>query len=348
MDNNKLTVYDVAKHAGVSVATVSKVLNRRRGVKEDTIATVNRVIKEIGFHPRWNAGANQTVGLIIPPFSAQRPVNNYFSVIVDSIFETLSARNFSLQLAAGNLTQDPARPKYLLSADARLAGLIAVTNPCNYELCNWLMKESGTFPVAVIGKLADTQAKETPKWPTQVFSDDYSAGYQLATLLVRQNHRHFCLNCANMEDVCHQHRLSGMLDALKDYGVPGECIQVINNRSSNVHSSAAPAISLACANNHPDAFLFTNGGMCVAFVNECRLMNLRIPEEFSVAGFEDFNELEMLPVRVTSINIPSHYLAVYAVELLFRQIERQELPPPGMVKFELQLRDSVLDRRNRQ
>ena len=70
MKKKQLTVYDIANAAGVSVATVSKVLNQHRSVSADTAARVNAIMAETGFTPRWKSTASRCVGVILPPYKS--------------------------------------------------------------------------------------------------------------------------------------------------------------------------------------------------------------------------------------------------------------------------------------
>ena len=196
----------------------------------------------------------------------------------------------------------------------------------------------------MIGKLANTEARSIPERGNHLWSNDFTAGYQLVTLFLRRNHRRFLLVCASQHDVGHSHRLEGMCSALHDGGIPKEDIMIQEVKEYLRISGNQIAMNLACKKDKPDAIIFTNGAICCGFISGCVNMNLRIPEEFSVASFEDSTELEQLPIPVTAMHTPAEQLGLAAAKNLLMQINHQKLPPPQIIQHQLKLRNTIAQR----
>ena len=340
-----LTVYDIAKLAGVSVATVSKVLNHRRGVNSQTAEQVNRVLAETGFKPRWSSLGNRVIGLILPPYKGLMQ-SAYYASIVANCYDLLIQRGYSIQLICRSLVDTPdSYKKAKLGSLENLCGVIANDARPDYAFLRKLIGNAPAFPCVVIGK-PDFGENPPPNASTfNVTVDDFHAGYQMAKMMINYNHRRFLIVTAALDITGHLHRRDGMLAALHDNNIPDSQIRQIEYRREMFKSGSQLAVNIACSSSeYPDAILFSDGQICCGFVMGCRDMRLSIPECFSVAGFEDDKELERLPVRITSMNIPAAQLTEQAVDLLLAQINHEEIPIQEPVQPTLILRDSVRQR----
>ena len=339
-NNSPLTVYDIAHMAGVSPATVSKVINRRRGVNAETAANVVRILRETGFSPRWKAGTCKVVGFIGPAYPGII-LDSYDSQILSQCCDELMEKGFSLQLVNPCHAADMKSFRSFLSRSEMISGVIIIANPINYEFCREMLRNSSNFPCVVIGKLDDSTANSIPEAGNHLWTDDYAAGYQLATLFLRHNHRKFHIVSATLDDVGHRHRTSGIIAALKSQGIPPENITTGEVKEDLRNSGAQLAMIIACKKVKPDAIIFTNGAICAGFVTGCVNMKVRIPEEISVAGFEDASELEYLPVPVTSMHTPARQLGEAAVKALLAQIDHTLLPFPKVLQHSLCIRNTI-------
>ena len=342
MENKeKMTVYDIAKKAGVSVATVSKVMNHRYGVNTKTAEKVSAVLEKNGFTPRQNSSSNMVIGMLLPPYEGVMQTS-YCRNLVDKAYEVLRIKGYSLQLVCHNTELVTESRKARNANFSNLSGLLVIASPPEYELAKKLLREKNTLPCVVIGKIDSSETFPSKAVSGNVIVDDYTAGFQLARVMLNNNHRTFCLVAAKQDDICHRHRLQGMLDALRETNIPDENIQQIEYKDYLYRRGNQLAISIACSKTPPpDAFLFTDGLICTGFAMGCWNMNLKIPDCFSMAGFEDENELERLPLPITSMRIPADQIAEVAARALLAQIEHQPIPTEEPIQHILILRNSV-------
>ena len=96
MNNNTYTIYDIAREAGVSPATVSKVLNNRRGVSTATARKVKNILVETGFCPKKQASYNRNIGIVMHP-AAGAFLDSYTLQLVAKCYDEIMSKNYSLQ-----------------------------------------------------------------------------------------------------------------------------------------------------------------------------------------------------------------------------------------------------------
>ena len=337
-------IYYIAEKAGVSIATVSKVLNHRRGVSAATAEKVNRVLREIDFTPRRNALKKRAIGLALPPFEGVFQ-SAYYSNLVGCIYEELIKHGYSLQLLCRTMSTLKNYGKGKLGSLEDLDGLISVANPPDYEMQKKLLQNSENFPCVVIGKLREHKSSAPGEQVNNIIVDDYTAGYRLAMLMLKNNHKSFHIVTCTPHDMGHEHRLSGILDALHHCNIPESAITVEKFVDHLFRRGNQLAMSVACSPKQPpEAFLFTNSHSCIGFVTGCQNMSLHIPDCFSVAGFEDDGELARLQIPITSVHISSTQLAANAVAMLLAIINRTPKPHLKPVEPTLEIRNSVKKR----
>ena len=335
--DGKPTVYDIARIACVSVATVSRVLNHHRGVRAATAERINQIIESTGFRPRWHSKANQIVGFLLPPYQGCLQ-GSFLRTLVASCYSSLREAGFSLQLLWRSIYHENRPFKARIGSFESLAGIIVVSCPPDYEFDRQLLEASHAFPCVVIGRLDEGSASA---FPHNIISDDFQAGDELARLLLRYNHRSFCLVSASQKDYGHAQRLAGMLTALREAGIRPEKIRCLEFRDNLKSRGRKLAFDLAADRMPPEAVLFTDSLICSGFAMGCHDAKLDIPRTLSVAGFEDDTELESLPQSITSVRISAEELGRQAVRSLLAQCLRQAEPLPKVTMHTLQVGGSI-------
>ena len=343
MNDNTFTIYDVAREAGVSPATVSKVLNNRKGVGTATAQKIKNILAETGFCLKKQASYNRNIGIVMHP-AAGAFLDSYTLQLVAKCYDEIMARNYSLQFINPQYNGSDSFLKNIFHNNDHLLGIIALASHQNFNFCKEVLEHSPKFPGVVIGKLNNVPINSIPAAGNHFWADDFSAGYQLATLFLRLNHKRYCIVTATLQDRGHMHRLEGIKAALSLGGITGDAVTVHEVKEDLCNSGNQLAMQVACRKNDYDAFIFTNGSICAGFVVGCVNMQLRIPEQFSVAGFEDGQELEHLPLPITAMHTPAALLASAAMNSLLAQLNGKAMPKPCMMHHRLCRRNTVCKR----
>lgn len=339
---SELTVYDIAKLAGVSTATVSRVLNQSSSVNLKTVRKVNEVLAETNFKPRWKAGGSKIIGMILPSFDGML-IDPFCSQIISTIYDLLRKDGYSLDLLSQDKLRSNAVGRGALGANHQLNGIIILSTPGNYTFCEELLAHSGEFPCVVIGKLTGDVPDRTSGF-NHILSNDYASGYQLATLVARHNHRRIMVVTPSREDIVHLHRMEGITTALKNSGISIGELEFREIREKLHQNGEQLAADLACNVQKPDAVIFTQQAICSGFVRGCQSMKLRIPEDFSVAAFADNDEFAFSNPPITAMNSPTEKIGERTVQALMAQINQEPFRESGLIQHVLHNRHSIRTR----
>ncbi|MDR0932649.1 MAG: LacI family transcriptional regulator [Victivallales bacterium] len=334
-----LTVYDIARLAGVSTATVSRVLNQNSGVNPQTVRKVNEVLTQNNFKPRWKAGGSKIIGMIPPDFDGTL-AEPFCSQVVSAVYDSLRKHGYSLSLLSQNMQKNNTFGRNTFGRNHQLSGIIILSTPNNYAFCEKMLACSDEFPCVVIGKLTNDIPDRTSGF-NHILANDYAAGYQLATLIARHNHRRIMIVTPYQGDVGHLHRMEGITEALKNSGISSSELSFREFRENLRQNGEQLAADLACDTHKPDAIIFTQGSICSGFVMGCQSMKLRIPDDFSVVTFADNNEFAFTNPPITTMNSPNEKLGERAVKALMAQLNQEHFRESGLIQHVFHNRHSI-------
>ena len=306
---SRVTIRDVAAQAGVSVATVSKVLNQRYGVAAETLARVQQVIKELGYEASLVAQSlrnhrTNVIGILvadIEPFSTE---------LLKGAADALRGTGFELVVySAGGRTGDPQgwEHRYLTRLSGTLVdGALLVTPAVDLE------GQPGTPVVAV--------DPHTGRSPLPTVDSDNLHGGQLATEhLISLGHRRIALLTGREDLKSAQQRETGYRRALAGAGVPVD--ESLIRRGDYDHDiAAASARELLSGPDRPTAVFAANDITAIATIETAVELGLRVPEDLSVVGFDNIPESALCTPPLTTVQQPIREMGHRAITLLVRLI----------------------------
>jgi DNA-binding LacI/PurR family transcriptional regulator len=314
-ENRAATLSDVAKAAGVSIATASYVLSNRSGVKisAGTRERVNSSAMELKY--RRNAlgaalrgGAAREVVL----FSTERP-QGVLSEVAFACAETAAIRGLSAVLHVGNAgALEP----------GRYDGVIILNTGGGGSIPSRLA--DGSVPVVeIFGSSARCQ----------VHADDFGGARKGVEHLLSLGHRRIGHFAGPQSHPAYQERLRGFLDAVHEAGLRMDATPVIHAESELAEKFQAP--------NRPTGILAYGDESAVATYRQARAAGIAVPSDLSVVGFDDEAYAGALAPALTTLRIAPDLLAGSAFALLERQFEREEVPTQTLVPTSLVVRDST-------
>lgn len=339
---SKHTIYDVARLAGVSASTVSRVINQHAGVNNKTMERVRDALKQTDFRPRWKAAPPKSVGVIVHPHR-ECLADPFNANLISSISESLFAEGYIIQLIPGTQSNTTLENLSILASMHTIQGVIVIPMHLLYGMGDRLLEEHITLPNVVIG-LEQHEMIERDSF-CRVGVDDVAAGKQIATFLYRQNHRNFEIVCPIRKDCAHDRRIKGVLDALDSEGVDTEKIQIHEYDDTTIENGEVAAAEIVSQPELPDAVIITNGVLAMGFTRGCTQMGIKVPEDMSVVGFEDDEELVATSPPLTAMRQPTRKMGELAVQLLLQQIhDAKVMEQPKLLKHSLIIRDSTRPR----
>jgi LacI family transcriptional regulator len=314
-----VTVRDIASETGLSIATVSRVLNGYPHVASETRQLVQATIDRLGSRaPRPRATSSARVAAQRDAVFVRCPyqLTDYFGLIVSSIAETLQLHGRHPILDAGVMAQNEAVLP-TLPRQAGIGGAILVLPPEPREDLEAL-RETG-FPFVVV------DPRVPPPRDIAAVSAAHSSGGQAVTdHLLQLGHRRIGVLAGPQNWLAGKARLGGHTAALADVGVladPGlmraaePTVQFGHDAAGELLDSAEP----------PTAIVGFNDKVAVGVLAAAAARGLRVPGDLSVTGFDDIDVAQATTPALTTVRQPLEEMGRMAVSLLIRLLERHRL-----------------------
>jgi LacI family transcriptional regulator, galactose operon repressor len=325
--NARATIRDIASEAGVSIATVSRVLNGRPDVAAETREAVLTVVRERGFSTNRSAralsgGRTGLVGLATPFIHGP-----YFASILSGAAEALYEQDTRIVVCSTHHHHD--REVTLL--DRLMHGttdgaILLLPEETNEEL---LALHRQRFPFVV----ADPRVAVAEGIAS--VSAAHSSGARAATEhLLSLGHRRIGALTGPRGMLATEERLNGYHAALVAAGVvPDPTLEVPSNWQ--IEGGGEAALKLLDRRDRPTAVFAFNDNVAVGTMRAARRLGLRVPEDLSIVGFDDVEFAELLGPALTTVRQPLEEMGRMAVSLLTRLIEQQ---PVEALRVELATR----------
>ena len=309
----KITMAEVSKMAGVSLATVSRTIHSPHLVRTGTSSLIHHVMEKVNYVYHAPAGdlsrkRSSIIGVIIP--TAKSLV---FSSTLQAIQEAAQQNNFSL--VAGSSKYDIETELRLLQQfkERRLAGIILTGFVFGQkDLIKELVK-GGMSCVVIWDKLADPDL-------SYVGFDNFKATYMITEYLINLRHKHIGLIVGPYTKVERvKKRLEGFRAALKDHGLSYDPALVIEKEPTLIDGKEAMSRLLSLP-VRPTAVLAASDTLAVGALAAARDMKVRIPEDISIAGFDDIEVAAYCNPPLTTVRVPAYEIGQIAFKILLDMI----------------------------
>ncbi len=304
----KPTIKDVAERSGVSIATVSRVINGASVVSEKSRRKVIEAIEELGFKPNQVARnlvmqKNTIIGIIVPEMG-----NQYYGGILNGIEEMCSEKGYDVMLCtSGGESQNEIR---LLSMfeERHLAGIIVMTQ-C---LKPGTVDKINSLEVPVIMMNRSTSGLKCPT----VSIDNFRAAYEITNYLIEKGHKKIALFRNSMDiDACGVEQYSGFERALAENGITIDrsLVKYGEFKSENSYVLMSELIK---KKNIPTAIIATSDIMAIGACDALVDHGYKIPEDVSVVGFNDIQLAGLYRPSLTVIHQPLKRMGAEAVSMI--------------------------------
>lgn len=315
------TIRDVAEKAGVSVATVSHVVNGSRRVSPEVKARVLKAIAALkyrrdGIARSLRMSQTRTIGLMISDIS-----NPFFADFVRGIEDAVHARdpNYNLILCNSEEQEDKERRLFDVVLEKRVDGIVIVPAGGNRDYLNDLI---GTgLPVVFADRFLPGLDADA------VIVDNRDASFRLVTHLIRLGHRRIAALNAHLAATSIRERIEGYRDALEAAGIPFDERLVVTSRS-RIEDAVVAGSEVLDLRPAPTAAFCTNNFMTLGLIRALSDRGLRCPEDMAVIGFDDFPWASTFRPRLTVVSQPSYALGQEAANLLFDRLLKKRTGPP--------------------
>ena len=307
-----ITMQAVATAAGVSMSTVSHVINKTRKVHPDTQHAVEQAIKKVGYSPNRLARAlvgapTSTVGVAISALS-----NCYFASVAYAI-EAACAKN-GLMMMLVDTHEDPQYELKAIQAlrERRVDGiLIAPTADPEQRTLNYLRDHQ--VPAVLVDRLVGSGFD-------QVAVERLDATKELLSHVIGLGHRRIGFVSGVPGWSTTEDRLQGYRAALESAGIAFDA-ELVRNGQSACETARQATHELLVLDQRPTAIMTGNNQMTIGALRALREAQVRVPEDMSLVGFDDIEWADVLSPRLTVMAQPVEELGARAVRLLTRRLE---------------------------
>tara|TARA_B100000780_G_scaffold20453_1_gene13198 strand:- start:3795 stop:4883 length:1089 start_codon:yes stop_codon:yes gene_type:complete len=340
------TIKDVALEAGVSLMTVSRVVNRKGNVKKGTAEKIQKAIAKVNYRP--NIGARRlssgqtyqllmifnnpnvtwTAEVLIGMMHACRNIGYHLTIEGVGNYE---GESFGTPIDYGEIAE--------LIDLSRVDGIILPPPICFDRQLLEIVREKAVPCVRIAGTPAqDIQMR--------VSIDNFAAAYEMTNYLISLGHEKIAFIKGPHDYVASALRFEGFTAAIRDHGLKLPAYN-IKEGSFDVQSGNECARELLRIKDRPTAIFASNDEMAAGVLSAAQELQIRIPEQLSVAGFDDAPIACSVWPKLTTIRQPLRAMGEESVELLVRYIRQindeshEKAQPNVLLDYELKVRQST-------
>jgi LacI family transcriptional regulator len=321
----KITIADIAMKAGVSKATVSRVLNNRaEGVGPETRLRIQDILRQTGFQPSGFArglatGKSASVGVIIPDIA-----NPYYSLLVRGAEDTLKKAGYSLFLC--NSDHDIKKEKEYVTVliEKGVDGIIldSAESDCDCQL--ELLDDAG-IPYILIDRII-----EDPMKYAGVYVDNVDGGRQAAEFLLARPGSSLVFINGPIEWSQSRLRLDGVEEVIRQKGLPPDSVEVLYGDYS-IESGRILTEECVKRRRRPDGAvpftgIFTaNDLMAIGALRALKQAGITVPAQVQVIGFDDIEIAEMMDPPLSTVSQPAIEMGKQSARMLLQMMTGKKL-----------------------
>ncbi|QKS70509.1 LacI family DNA-binding transcriptional regulator [Paenalkalicoccus suaedae] len=306
-----ISITEVAKRAGVSIATVSRVFHNRGPVKESTRRKIESIIEETGYTPNQLARelANkktQLIGLIVHDFTGEglpRAINGVNQIVEDQGYHVL------MTSTRGNLDSELRNFEILRSK--RVEGIIFATRSFKKEHQEIIEK----LPIPVVVMLQDT----TENGISSVFFQNKQFAYDATKALLGMNHRQLAFFGGPSASVNSSHRKDGFIQAFMEAGMTPDD-KMVKHGDFSIESGYIQMNKLLALKKPFTALVTINDAVAIGAINCLLDHGMRIPEDVSIIALDKTVVADASRVQLSAVSYSYQDLGIQAAKLLVKQI----------------------------
>ena len=339
----RVTIRDIAKKTGLSIATISRVVNKTdKHYSKKTENIVNDAIKELNYRPNFIAWGlkkrkTNTIGFVVPE------LDSYYTEIFLGAQDVALKYKYSNFLCNTNYIKELERIYIDNLLHRQVDGVIFNTGLLNNKLIYKFLEEN--IPVALIENFINNLSLEKNPLVITVALDFYKYAKIAVEHLINNGYRRIAYISAPLEMVSLRERLRGYKDALKENGIGYDEKLVYFDKSIrgewDLTASGRLIENIITQLNPPDALFIISDTVAMVAIQVIKKLGMKIPDDIGVVGFDDRRFCKYLDPPLTSIYQPKYEMGAKATEMLIRIIEGEDLKDRSInMDMKLSIRES--------
>lgn len=323
-----VTIKDVAKQAGVSPATVSRVIADNPRISSKTKVKVREVMESMGYFPNFQARnlvakKSQTLGVIMENSATLAFQNPFFPEVLRGISTRAHGSQYGLYLSTGATQEEIYREVVEMAQGRRVDGIVLLYSKIGDPVMKYLA-DSG-LPYSVVGR-----PFTDPCSVSYVDNDNINNAKETVEYLIGLGHRQIAFVGGAADFVVSLDRLEGYKQALTQHGIPFDEAYLVDQELMG--GNERDAIRQLMALEIPPTAIVTHDDM-VAYevIGYLEDLEIGVPEDVSIIGFNNHAISRHLKPPLSTVDISIYDLGLHAAELVLEKITDESTPPKQVV-----------------
>ncbi|MEH7234619.1 LacI family DNA-binding transcriptional regulator [Bacillus sp. JJ1562] len=318
-----ITIKDVAKEANVSPSTVSRVIADNPRISEETKIRVREAMEKLGYHPNFTARSlavksTATIGIVMP-FSASHVLQDpFFPEVIRGISVQARENKYGMYLLAGGTEDEIFEEVVGMVQGRRVDGLILLYSRTDDRLIQYLQKND--FPFTVIGRPIHGAERVI-----HVDNDNIYITKVVTDYLIGLGHTKIAFIGFDGDFVFMLDRLEGYKQALSESGIPFHEDYIVHKSTLSEGKKAIKSFLKSV--EPPTALVCTDDFIAIELMSHFEEMNIRVPEDVSIASFNNVLLAQYSKPPLTSVDIDIFQLGMEAASCLLEKIKNPNVLP---------------------
>ena len=321
------TLEEVAKLAGVSRSTVSRVVNDHPNVRPEVREQVWQVIHQVGYQPHAAARSlvtnrTQIIGMVIPEAVTTLFTDPFFSLLLRGATDACNSHQYQLMLSLFTANTDRQEIYQRILRSGYLDGAIVASASLDDPLISDLLRDR--IPFVSVGRY--------PNKPVHYVDADNVNGARMAVEhLIRLGHRRIATITGPLDMIAGQDRLSGYRQALEARGIPVEEELIVEGDFTEASGTVGMQRLLPVS---PSAVFVASDMMAIGALKALRQADRQVPQDIALVSFDDIPIASAIEPALTTVRQPIERMGSMAVEVLLTVLEassEEEAPAQRIV-----------------
>ena len=309
-----VTIKDVSKDAGVSIKTVSRVINNEDNVSESTKEKVLKSVTKLGFKPNKSAQSLRSKRSYMIALLYDNPNKSYLADVQGGILQACKRTGYNLVLQECNHEDESLSSSIIeFVNDFKIDGLI-ITPPLSDmdEFLDDLDNENIEYSI-----IAPSTKKTSSPY---VSSNDYDASYEMTAKIIEHGHQQIGFVKGHKMHSASSLRFNGFINALDDHGI-NRNFDWIQDGDFSFESGFDAGEKIFKLTDIPSAIFASNYSMAAGIMKSARMKNINVPDQLSIIGFDDSPTAQQVWPSMSTVKQPVEEMAMHAAKLLIAQFD---------------------------
>jgi len=326
-----MNITDVAKEAGVSIATVSRVINKSGHVSAKTYEKVMQVINEHGYEPSLLGKSLRERNTKLILVLVTNIVNSYYAKLIKGVEEVAREKGYHVMIANSYDLEEYENAYIPLLTKKMVDGIILASSSFNTSQISKLAQK---YPIV---QCSENLFENVPL----VAIDNQKAAYEIVEMMIKKNRKRIALLTVNNLKPSTIDRFKGYMNALQHYNIPFDknLVMYSNYGYRNAYKTTEEFLIL---NPDIDGIFAISDRMAAGAINAIKNAGKRVPDDIAVGSIDNLEISYTVDPKLTTVSQRQDVMGRIAAEMLIKRINREPIENTKVyIDYELKIRDSI-------